>query len=285
MKSLLLVGNPVSHSIGPAMHNAALKAMNLNNEFHYDKKNLVEDDLCNLVTSIELGEIEGANITIPYKTAIMSFLSKVTKTAELVGAVNTIYKIDSEVVGENTDVPGFLKALEENGVNPRNQGATILGAGGAARAISYALVQSGVSNIDIFSRSERKAENLAISTKQHGNVRVNFGVLPTCDDSVIETDLLVNCTPVGMTGHSAGLSPIPIDVLSSDTTVVDIVYNPRSTKLLEDADKVGCRVIDGVEMLVHQGALSFEYWIGSSPPIGVMRKEVLQFLGERSNES
>ena len=285
MKSLLLVGNPVAHSVSPVMHNAALKLMNLDNDFHYEKKNLMEDDLCNLVASIELGEIAGANITIPYKTAIMSLLSKVTKAAELVGAVNTIYKIDSGAVGENTDVLGFLKALKENGMNPRNQGATILGAGGAARAISYALVQSEVSNLDIFSRSESKAKELAITTRRHGNVRVNFGALPTSDDSVIETDLLVNCTPVGMTGHSVGLSPIPIDVLSSDTTIVDIVYNPIRTKLLEDADKVGCRVIDGVEMLVHQGALSFEYWTGSSPPIGVMRKEVLYSLGGRSNGS
>jgi shikimate dehydrogenase len=267
------------------MHNAALREMKLDKDFHYEKKQIMKSELSTLVASIESGNLEGANITIPYKTSVIPFLSKLTKSAIMVGAVNTLYRQSGEVFGDNTDVKGFLQALIENGVNPKEKRVTIIGSGGAARAITYAMVNSGISKLEILNRSQLKADELASSIKQYSSVQPIIGSLPTRKETVIDTDILVNCTPIGMTGHSVGSSPIPKEALSCGTVVVDIVYNPIRTKLLEDADRVGCKIINGIEMLVHQGALSLELWTGCVPPIGVMREEVLKFLGGRSFES
>ena len=278
MKQLVVAGNPIDHSLSPIMHNAALETLELNREYCYDKVLLQKSDLKKFVESLESGLINGANITLPFKTSVIPFLSNITKEAEAVGAVNTIYRKDSDVIGSNTDVQGFLNVLHENDVDLEGSCVTIIGAGGVARAVAFALVSKDISVLKILNRTKLNAEKLVTSIKQVSDVNLQSGSLTSFGNSEDEIDLLINCTSIGMVGQSIGKSPVDKNLMSSNTVVMDLVYNPMRTKLLEDAVQIGCRVIDGVGMLLHQGALSFESWTGLKPPLNVMRKALLQVL-------
>jgi shikimate dehydrogenase len=260
------------------MHNAALKEMNLDNEFKYEAMPLPNDALRGLVESVRKRELEGANITIPYKTKIMTYLSTVSSEGLAVGAVNTIHRENDLVIGSNTDIRGFIAAIREEGVNPRGLSAIILGAGGAAKSVAYGLAESGADRLGIFNRTEAAAEKLAQVIHRGRELEVRVGTTPT-KEILAESELLVNCTPVGMAGHSIDESPLEQSNLSTNLIVMDLVYNPLRTKLLTHAKKVGCTTIDGVGMLVHQGATSLELWTGKTAPIEVMRAAVLQALG------
>ncbi len=278
MKQLVVAGNPIDHSLSPIMHNAALETLELDREYCYDKVLLQKSDLKKFVESLESGLINGANITLPFKTSVIPFLSNITKEAEAVGAVNTIYRKDSDVIGSNTDVQGFLNVLHENDVDLEGSCVTIIGAGGVARAVAFALVSKDISVLKILNRTKLNAEKLVTSIKQVSDVNLQSGSLTSFGNSEDEIDLLINCTSIGMVGQSIGKSPVDKNLMSSNTVVMDLVYNPMRTKLLEDAVQIGCRVIDGVGMLLHQGALSFESWTGLKPPLNVMRKALLQVL-------
>ncbi len=278
MKQLVVAGNPIDHSLSPIMHIAALETLELDREYCYDKVLLQKSDLKKFVESLESGLINGANITLPFKTSVIPFLSNITKEAEAVGAVNTIYRKDSDVIGSNTDVQGFLNVLHENDVDLEGSCVTIIGAGGVARAVAFALVSKDISVLKILNRTKLNAEKLVTSIKQVSDVNLQSGSLTSFGNSEDEIDLLINCTSIGMVGQSIGKSPVDKNLMSSNTVVMDLVYNPMVTKLLEDAVQIGCRVIDGVGMLLHQGALSFESWTGLKPPLNVMRKALLQVL-------
>ncbi|MHA1577828.1 MAG: shikimate dehydrogenase [Candidatus Thorarchaeota archaeon] len=283
MKQLVVAGNPIDHSLSPIMHNAALETLELDWEYCYDRVLLQKADLRKFVESIESGLINGANITLPFKTSVIPYLSNITKEAEVVGAVNTIYRKDSDVIGSNTDVQGFLNVLHENDVDLEGSCVTIIGAGGVARAVAFALVSKDISILKILNRTKLNAEKLVTSIKQVSDVNLQSGSLTSFGNSEDEIDLLINCTSIGMVGQSIGKSPVDKNLMSSNTVVMDLVYNPMRTKLLEDAVQIGCRVIDGVGMLLHQGALSFESWTGLKPPLNVMRKALLQVLEVTDN--
>ncbi|MFW9786038.1 MAG: shikimate dehydrogenase [Candidatus Thorarchaeota archaeon] len=278
MKQLILIGDPVGHSLSPLMHNAALREMSLDMEFRYEARPTRFDELESQAISIRNGMIEGANITVPYKREIMRFLDEVSKVASVVGSVNTLYREGDRVHGNNTDVSGFLKSLREKAITLNGKRATILGAGGAARSVAYALIQSRVARLDILNRTLANAIELATSLRNQATCELHVWEDPTSFD-FDKTDLVVNCTPIGMHGHSISQSPLDGIDLHSELTVVDLVYNPRRTKLLLDAEVAGCLTIDGTGMLVHQGAESLELWVGEKPPIEVMRSAVLDALG------
>ena len=283
MKQLVVAGNPIGHSLSPVMHNAALETMQLDQEYHYDKMLLQKADLRKFIESIESGLINGANVTLPFKTEIIPLLPNISETVATVGAVNTIYRKDSDVIGSNTDVQGFLNVLDENGVVLEGSSVTIIGAGGAARAVGYAVASVDISALKILNRSELRAAKLAESIRKTSDAIIQSSSLDSFNHSKDKIDLLVNCTPIGMIGHSIGRSPIDKNFISRDTVVMDLVYNPMRTRLLEDAENIGCKIIDGLGMLVHQGALSFESWIGLKPPLDVMRNSVLQFMEVKAN--
>jgi shikimate dehydrogenase len=260
------------------MHNAAISELGLDKEYKYEAMPLPIDALQGFVESVRKREIEGANITIPYKTKVMEYLSTISPDGIAVGAVNTLHHEDDLVIGSNTDVKGFTEALREQGVNPRNIQALIIGAGGAAKSVAYGLAESGAAKIGIFNRTRVSAMKLALEIGRDRPVEVRAGIIPTKED-LLESELLVNCTPVGMAGHSVHESPLAQSMLSSNLAVMDLVYNPLRTKLLKEAQYKGCKTIDGVGMLVHQGAEGFKLWTGESAPIEVMRDAVLQALG------
>jgi shikimate dehydrogenase len=281
VKRLVVVGFPLDHSLSPVMHNAALAELGLDDEYNYEAMPLSSDALQGLVESISKHEIEGANITLPYKTKVMRYMSTISSEGLAVGAVNTLHRENGLVIGSNTDIRGFIEAIREKGINSRGLSATILGAGGAAKSVAYALAEAGAIKLGIFNRSLGAASRLALEISQNRPVDVRADRTPTKED-LEESDLLINCTPVGMAGHSIDESPLEQSKLSSGLVVMDLVYNPLYTRLLREAQDAGCKTIDGVGMLVYQGAVGFELWTGKLAPTVVMRDAVLQALGEEN---
>jgi shikimate dehydrogenase len=278
VKRIVVAGYPLGHSLSPVMHNAALSELGLSDEFTYEAWILESDQLPTLVESIRGGELEGANITIPYKTRVMSYIAIISDIGQAVGAVNTLYRESNDVAGCNTDVVGLTKAIEETGVILRGLSVAILGAGGAAKAVAFALVQAGVDKLFIANRSLPSAERLAKAVGRHKQTGVSFGDVTGSERRLSDSDLIVNCTPVGMKGHSINETPLEKHHLSEGQTVMDLVYNPLQTKFLKEANEMGCETIGGAGMLVHQGAASFEMWTGKAAPVEVMRKAVLRAL-------
>jgi shikimate dehydrogenase len=266
------------------MHNAALRAMGLDTLYRYELMPMGSNELPGLVEAIRNQRITGANITIPYKTEIMRYLSTVEKESQTIGAINTIYSLNDGPVGCNTDVYGFRAAIKDHSVDVRNIRVSILGAGGAAKAIAYALADDGIVSIEILSRSKTRAAALVDMLRQNFDIPIRLLVTPSVVRKPLETDLVVYCTPVGMFGHSIMEVPLNTSLLTDDMTVMDLVYNPLKTLLLQDAERMGCRIIGGAEMLAHQGAASLRLWTGRAPPVAVMKQALFDILGVDSNE-
>jgi len=279
MKQLVLVGYPLSHSLSPVMHNAALKTMGLENEFKYDIQPILENELQAFVASVRDGTVAGANITIPYKKNIMDYIDIISDEANALGSVNTLYRVNDVVAGCNTDVSGFLESLREHAISLKGLHTTILGAGGAARAIAFALMGEEVAKLDILNRTLSKAENLVKRLNPKGVCEVRAGTLHITKNDLSETNLLINCTPIGMKGNSVTESPLRKKTMHSGMVVMDLVYNPLRTKLLQEAEQAGAKTIDGTGMLVYQGAAALEIWVREKPPIEIMRSAVVEALG------
>jgi shikimate dehydrogenase len=253
--------------------------MGLTREYRYDLKPILGHELQDFVSSVNEGAVEGANITIPYKIDVMNHIEQISDEALAIGSVNTLYRKDRTVVGSNTDALGFIASLNEQDVPLNGSKATILGAGGAAKAVAYALIEEGVSGLDIFNRTLVKAEALAKSLDIQASCEITVGSLQAESINLFDTNLLVNCTSIGMISHSINASPLRPKAMHGDLVVMDLVYNPRRTRLIKDAEQLGCKTIDGTGMLVHQGATALEMWVGEKPPIEVMRNAVIQELG------
>ena len=215
---------------------------------------------------------------MPHKNAVIPFLDEVDATARSFNAVNTIQNKEGKLYGFNTDAVGALKALRENGVDPKGKKVALFGAGGAARAIAFALGKEA-DELNIINRSLKPAAELADQLKQSLDAKVFVYTLSpfTVKANLAEADLLINATSVGMKPN-ANQTLIPRRLLKPDLAVMDIVYNPIETKLAKDAKAAGAKVVSGVEMLIYQGAASFEIWTGRSAPVEVMRKAALNSL-------
>lgn len=276
MEQLVVVGNPVEHSLSPVLHNAALRAVELEDVFHYKKMRIEEERLPDLVADIRQGEIAGANITAPHKINIKQYMDDLTEEAALTGAVNTIYKKNGRIIGHNTDGLGLLRSLRENNVHPTNKKIVILGAGGAARAIVFTLALTDPKEIVIRNRTATRAEKLVREAQKKTGATCNAGGLETIETALKDADVLINCTSVGMKGNEGTL--VTSEMMHPTLTVVDVVYNPLKTRLLKEAEMAGCTAITGIGMLVHQAAAGFEIWTGKKAPIEEMRKAVLEHL-------
>jgi shikimate dehydrogenase len=266
MIQLGLIGYPLSHSLSPKIQNAALKACGL--EGDYSLFPIAPDDkdgLKNLLENVHSGEITGLNVTIPHKQNVIHLLDELTPTAKAIGAVNVIYMRNGKLIGDNTDAPGFLSDLkrflsEHLSKTVRGKSALVLGAGGSARAVVYALINDGW-NVTIAARRIEQAEQLASSFTNHKLQITNFINL-----QLPNFQLIVNTTPVGMTPNT-DQSPLPENVtLSNGCVVYDLVYNPRETKLVRDVRANGLQAVTGLGMLIEQAALAFELWTGENPP-------------------
>jgi shikimate dehydrogenase len=271
-----VIGWPIAHSMSPAMHNAALASLGL--------------DWCYVALPVEPGRVGeavrgllalgfgGANVTVPHKQAVMAHLDRVSPAAQAIGAVNTIVIRDDWLLGDNTDWLGFLASLREEKFDPAGRRCAVLGAGGAARAVVYALASVGAA-VTVYNRTAARAESLVGDLAASlPDATLHVRPLAALDEIGAETDLLVNTTPLGMWPEAAA-SPWPATLpLPPRLTVCDLVYNPQQTSLLAQAQAAGAGAIGGLGMLVHQGAVAFEMWTGHRPPVQVMRQAALRQL-------
>lgn len=275
-----VIGAPVAHSRSPQMHNAALTKAGLDYiyvPFHVDANAVAE-----AMHGFKALNVVGINVTLPHKQAVIPFLTSISREAKLIGAVNTLSFIDGEIHGDNTDAPGFLRALEETGASvPVGEDVVVLGAGGSARAIVVALALAGVRSVVIANRTVSKAVALAeeLSEKiseqeeesEHKTILKGMGLQDSqLSDAVKGCALLVNTASSGMDiSHPLLIQP---DWLQPSTIVYDIVYTPPMTTLLTIAAEKGCKIVGGIGMLVHQGAIAFERWTGVEPCVNTMRE-------------
>ncbi|NHJ22488.1 MAG: shikimate dehydrogenase [Candidatus Lokiarchaeota archaeon] len=278
-KVLCVIGHPIEHSMSPSMHNAALKELSL--DFVYLAFDVSPKDLEKAVLGFKKHDMKGINVTIPHKEAIIKYLDKIDPLAEKIGAVNTIKNINGQLIGRNTDAFGAKKALIDTGFELRSKKALIIGAGGAARAISFALSDE-IDEIFICNRNEKRAIRLAKdlkdSTKTTATGRtLSNEVLKSLIDKV---DLLINTTPLGMY-PDVEKTPIPQKLLANHLFVYDIIYNPLKTQLLKDACEIGCKTLNGIDMFINQGALAFEWWTDMKPNINTMKEKILELLAKK----
>lgn len=264
-KTLLfgVIGKPVSHSMSPAMHNAAFRASGINGVYlAFDVS-----DVEGTVRAVRALGIKGLSVTIPHKLAVMDHLDFIDPVAKDIGAVNTIVNNDGRLEGYNTDCTGAIRAiLEKTGLKGKK--VVLCGAGGAARAIAFGVKKEGAELV-ILNQIREEGEKLASDTGSVYRPLENFP-----EDGC---DVLINSTPLGMNPHCEA-SPVDSKVFRPSMTVMDIVYNPLETRFLKEAGKAGCSVIDGTRMFIYQGAMQFELWTGLKAPVDIMSSVVLDKL-------
>lgn len=271
-----VIGNPIRHTLSPAIHNAAFQAKNLN--FAY-----VAFEVENVEYAIQgmrgLG-IRGFSITIPHKVAAMSLADEVDPVAASIGSINTLVNTDGVLRGYNTDGMGAVRAIESAGVKLPGSEVTILGSGGGARAIACTLAaKADLAKLNILGVIEDEVKLLTAHVAKQSSAKVEGAFLTdeSLEKALENTRLLIQCTPIGM-HPKVDETLVPADLLASPLVVFDIVYNPMETRLLREAKERKCRVISGVEMFIHQAVAQFELFTGQSAPESVMRKVVLESL-------
>ncbi|HEU5328294.1 MAG TPA: shikimate dehydrogenase [Thermomicrobiales bacterium] len=260
-----LLGHPLGHSISPPMQNAGFRALGI--AATYSLNDVLPEDLAGAVAALRQPDFYGANVTMPHKEAARALVDEVSRLAERVGSVNTIVNRDGVLYGDNTDVEGFLWPLRTGGAALDRWRVTVLGAGGAARAVAIALLEAGVPGITLVNRTPARAVALAASLN---DPRVD--TLPLSDrwvgGALAHADLLVNATGVGWHSDVPPLAPELLDRLPAHALVYDLTY--RHTALLRQAEARGLATLDGLPMLVEQGALALELWTGREAPRPVM---------------
>ena len=269
-----VIGNPVEHSLSPAIHNAAFQAAGLN--FVYVAFR-VEDVAGCLAGMRALEGFRGMSVTIPHKLAVMPHLDEIDPLAQRVGSVNTIVKEQGRLIGSTTDGPGTLRAFRDAHVPLEGKRVLFLGAGGAVRAVAFAMAeQSGASQVTLLGRSPQKVKALKRDLEATSPVPVFSGSLETdLERAVAEHDVLIQGTPTGMHPASTQETLVPQAWLRPELVVFDMVYRPLETRLLLEARETGCQTIGGIEMLLNQAVLQFETWTGIAAPYPAMRQAVL----------
>jgi shikimate dehydrogenase len=275
-----VLGHPIGHSRSPAMHNAGFRELGLD-DWRYEAIDVEPERFDEVVRAMAgQGGYAGANVTIPHKLRALEIADTATPVAEAVGAANTLVFENGAVHADNTDVAGFLTALREHAPEaPTGMRALVLGAGGAARAVVYALIQAGVAGVEVWNRHPERAAALVADLS---GAACDTDLAATTDPSLQRTDVLVNATSVGMVSPGSGPDvsggphpikelPLSADEMDDRLIVVDLVYGQDRTPLVRAAHARGLRCADGIDVLVHQGAVSFRLWTGMRAPLGAMR--------------
>ncbi|WP_339186388.1 shikimate dehydrogenase [Paenibacillus sp. FSL R5-0490] len=268
-----VMGDPIAHSKSPAMHNAALQAAGVNGM--YMPLHVHPDQLEAAVRGIVALGYRGVNVTIPHKEQVMQYLDVIDESARLIGAVNTIVNEGGTLTGYNTDGIGYVRSLKEEAV-PELGGKRIavLGAGGAARGVIYALALEKPEQIHILNRTADRAIALASDLRGHGLGEISGSGLDDAATVLATADIVINTTAAGMHPH---VDDVPVDpaLIREGAAVSDLIYNPLETRLLRESRLRGCTVHGGLGMFVYQGAVAFEHWLGIPAPVETMRRAVL----------
>jgi len=276
---LCVIGYPIEHSMSPIMHNAAILDLNLN--FIYLAFNIFPENLNLAVNGIKAFNFKGINVTLPFKQKIMHYLDEIDPVAQEIGAINTIKNDGGYLYSRNTDAEGAMKALLDAGHKVSGKNILLLGAGGAARTLAFIMAKDS-NKIVIANRTEKRAEKLA------NEIKSKFGIIVegknnsnhVLKEESKKADILINTTSLGMYPN-VDKSPIPAEFLHDDLFVFDIVYNPLKTKLIKDATEKGCSTLGGLDMLVNQGALAFEWWTNKKPNIELMKNKIIEALSTK----
>ncbi|MEA3305796.1 MAG: shikimate dehydrogenase [Candidatus Omnitrophota bacterium] len=266
-----LIGYPVKHTFSPAMHNAAFRSLGMNAV--YLPLEVKPGDLKSVISCVKSLGVSGLNVTVPHKEKIVRYLDDVDKEASLIKAVNTIVNEGAKLKGFNTDGRGFVKSLkEEFGILPRGKRFFIMGAGGAARAISFSIALEGAGRIILVDAVKSKAVKLANALTRNTSCEAIAlkNEKRAMKELILGSDVLINATPCGMKASDRRL--LDPNLLHRRLCVYDIIYNPRATMLLRDARNKGARVANGMGMLLNQGVISFNLWTGRRAPVRVMKK-------------
>ena len=276
-----VIGWPIEHSVSPAMHNAAFRALGL--DWCYLPFAVPPAHVADALAGVRGLGLRGINVTVPHKQAVSALVDELTPEARAIGAVNTVLVRGERLIGHNTDAAGFLRALREAGFAPEGCSALVLGAGGAARAAVYALARVGA-RVVLLNRTPQRADALVSDLRAVvKGARLEAGGLDaqTAQQEASRCHLVVNATSLGM-WPQVETSPWPEEVaFPAGVLLFDLVYNPRQTRLVRLARESGARAVDGLRMLVHQGAEAFALWTGAAPPVEIMYAACAAILGGR----
>ena len=276
-----VIGNPVAHSLSPTLHNAGFKAAGLN----YVYLAFSVRELAGCMAGMRAMEgFRGLSVTIPHKVAVMEYLDKIEPLACKVGCVNTVINNHGCLVGAITDGLGTLRAFENASVSLENKTVLFVGTGGAARAVAFAMAETGHPRaLRILGRTHSRMQALVDDLSATTDIPVDGGAL--ADDlprAVAESDIIIQATPIGMHGHAENASAVPAALLRREHIVFDMVYRPMKTQFIRDAEAKGCVIILGLEMLLNQAILQFEMWAGQPAPEKVMRQALIDALSENA---
>ena len=264
----MVIGNPIAHSLSPLMHNIALKHYDISGIYYAIELSL--NEFSGFASHLNLETCRGVNITIPFKSEMIALVDEIDRSAEGIEAINTIYKKNDRLIGANTDVYGFMSPLSIYRDEIAGEKAIVFGSGGASKAIVKALLEMGIEEIVILSRSKTGIDD---------DQRVIYASYDMFDHHVEESTLIVNATPLGMHPNYSE-SPLNLNQYHqlNGKICYDIIYNPDKTTFLEHAEKEGAVTINGLDMFIQQGSKSFELWTGKSFPVETVRKELLDAL-------
>lgn len=267
-----LIGTPVGHSKSPVMYNYSFEKLDL--DYRYLAFDITVDKVKDALSAIKTFNIKGANVTMPCKSAVTEYMDELSPAARIIGACNTIVNEDGKLVGHITDGVGYVRNLKENGVEVKGKKITIMGAGGAATAIQVQCALDGAREISIFNakddfykRAEKTVENIK---KEVPECVVNLYDLDDIEklyEEIESSDILTNATLIGMKPYDNETNIKDVSVLRKELVVTDVVYNPKKTKMIEDAEANGCKAIGGLGMLLYQGAEAFNLYTGLEMPV------------------
>ncbi len=280
-KVFCLIGHPVEHSMSPTMWNPALQELGL--DYVYIAYDVHPDNLESAIKGMRALGIKGMNVTIPHKQMVMKYVDEIDPIAEKMGAVNTIKNDNGVLKAKNTDAGGAKKSLIDAGCELSGKKVLILGSEGVSRALCFILAEE-VERIILTDIVGELAINLAKEVKEKTNANIegkisNDAILA---EEVKDTDILINATPLGMF-PKIDSTPLPKELLHKDLFVFDVIYNPLETKLLKEAAEIGCKTLSGLDMLVNQGVLAFEWFTGKTPNSKLMKNKIISFLGLNYN--
>ena len=280
-----LIAHPIKHSLSPVMHNAAISAIGL--DLYYVPFHILPGRLSQAISGFRALKVTGINVGIPYKIQVLEFLDDLAMEAREIGAVNTISYKDGKLIGHNTDAYGFLAAIQASGISLLPDHCLVMGAGGGARAVVYALGKCPeVKIITVVNRTKEKAEDLArqAKTATGKDIRIAEMDFSLSYKFLREVGLVVNATSIGMASEnpSSSIPNLYLDAFTkSDLTFFDLVYTPIETQLMSQFRRIGAKVISGIDMLVYQGIHSFRIWTGFMPSFKIMKETLLnQLLGQ-----
>lgn len=276
-----LLGTPIGHSLSPTMHNLSFKKLDLN--CVYLAFEVGNEQLEDAIKGMRALNVKGFNVTMPNKTKVLPYLDELADSAKFSGAVNTVVNMDGKFVGHSTDGMGYTRNLKEHGVDIKGKKMTLIGSGGAATPIAIQSVLEGLSEISIFARDDaffpQAVENVRIINEDMKHLNVTANVYPLENEEqlraeIATSDILANGTGVGM-GKLKGLSVVSdTSMLRSDLIVTDVVYDPSTSKLMEQAEEVGATAINGLGMMLWQGAMAFELWTGKEMPVEYIKEQM-----------